>query len=233
MKGKILLFILLIMTFLGMTFLLNQKFKENVKKNQKEIESIEKKEEKKVKEEKKEIKNTYKDGYLDLVRKETGTSINDEVYQYISIDEEKKVNADFLLTKSGELYLGFPNYDDELPEKIIQKLEAFEFPNFVTISDEKKDYHIFIGEKIKDNINTIFLSKIDDDTRTIVIYITKNRHMGYIDLSDVSSGEINIIDLPFEDASYIIQSKSQEGYEVILVQRSGNRINITQNLMKK
>ena len=232
MKGKILLFILLIMTFLGMTFLLNQKFKENVKRNQKEIENIEKKEKESETQKKKEKKKTYKDGYLDLVKNANGTQITDEVNQYISIDEENKIKADFLLTSSGSLYLGFPNYDDMLPDVLKENLEAFEFKNYVTLTSGNDEYHTFIGEKIKDNVNTIFTVKIDDNTKTVLVYMTKNRHIGYIDLTDVPKGNISISDLTFEDASYIIQSKSQKGYEVILVQRSGNRINITENLTK-
>ena len=194
---------------------------------------LKRKKKKKKQKKNKEKKKTYKDGYLDLVKKAKGTEINDEVNQYISIDDEKKIKADFILTNSGNLYLGFPNYDDVLPEKISNNLEAFEFKNYVTLIDENNEYHTFIGEKVKDNINTIFLIKIDDNTKTILVYMTKNRHMGYIDLTDVPKGEVNINDLTFEDTSYIIQSKSQKGYEVILVQRSGNRINITENLKKK
>lgn len=232
MKGKILLSIVLVITFLGITFLLNQKFKSDVRKNQQEIEKIEKTEEKIEKTEKVK-KKTYKDEYLSLLEKSTGKKVDDEVYQYISVNEENKVKADFILTSSGNLYLGFPNYDDILPEKITQNLEAYDFTKFITYVNERDTYHIFIGKKIRDNISTIFLMKIDDDKRTLLIFLTKDRHMGYVDVTDVPNGKVDIMDLPFEDTSYVLQSKEKDKYQVILVQRSGNRINISQNLVKK
>lgn len=230
MKNKILISGIFIMVFLGMTFFLNQKFKSDIHKKEDEIRKTEAKKEELEKEQAK----PYKDNYLNLVKANNGTGVvvEEDVYQYVSINQKNHVAADFILTSHGDLYLGFPNYDAILPEEIMNSLEPFEFLNYVTLTDEENQYHTFFGQKIKENIESIYYVNVKEDAGTYLAFIYNDHHMGFIDLTEVNSSNIRIVDLPYENIISVLQSKNQNGFEVFALQNNTNRINISENFVK-
>ena len=227
MKKNMIMITALLIGFIGIVVLLNIKFQEDVKKNEEKIAKLEKKNSSK--------KETYKESYEQLIQQESGkgVAIEEEIRQYLSVDEDSYENVDFILTSSGNLYIGFPNYDGVLPEELTNTLEPFEFLNRITLEKGEDQFHTFIGKKILENIDSLYHVKVKENQKTIFVYITKDKTIGKIDITNVSEGVIETEEFwNYKNIVSILQSKNQNEFEVYALSSTNEQFNISEDLVK-
>lgn len=170
MGKKILSLFLLFFCFGILVFFVQNNYQKMIEKNEKENQKILEKEEKKE-------QNTYQEQYIQRVKKEKNpTIVEEEVVQYLKNETEQ---ADFILTQTGDLYLGFPRRESVLTKTNWEE-EGYQFPS-ITFFEGESYAHNFLGEKIATQILLVYEGKIED--QDIIFLLTQNHTVSVLDLS--------------------------------------------------